>query len=123
MAVLVIAEHDNASLKPATLNAVTAAQKIGGPLHILVAGSGCAGVAQSAAKIAGVEKVRTADAPQYAHPLAESLAALVVSMADGYGHILAPATTTGKNFMPRVAALLDVAQISDIVQVDAPDTF
>jgi electron transfer flavoprotein alpha subunit len=123
MAVLVIAEHDNASLKPATLNAVTAAQKIGGPLHILVAGSGCAAVAQAASRIAGVEKVRVADAPQYAHPLAESLAALVVSIADGYGHILAPATTTGKNFMPRVAALLDVAQISEIVQVDSPDTF
>ena len=123
MAVLVIAEHDNASLKLATLNAVTAAHKIGGPVHILVAGSNCAGVTQAAAKIAGVEKVRVADAPQYAHPLAESLAALAVSIADGYAHILAPATTTGKNFMPRVAALLDVAQISDIVQVDSPDTF
>ena len=100
-----------------------AAQKIGGPVHILVAGSGCSGAAQAAAKIAGVEKVRVADSAQYAHPLAESLAALVVSLADGYSHILAPATTTGKNFMPRVAALLDVAQISDIIAVDSPDTF
>jgi len=123
MAVLVIAEHDNASLKPATLNAVTAAQKIGGPVHILVAGSGCDGAAQTAAKIPGVEKVRVADSAHYAHPLAESLAALVVSVADGYTHILAAATTTGKNFMPRVAALLDVAQISDIIQVVSPDTF
>jgi electron transfer flavoprotein alpha subunit len=123
MAVLVIAEHDNAALKPATLNAVTAAQKIGGAVHILVAGSGCSGAAQAAAKIPGVEKVRVADSAHYAHPLAESLAALVVSVADGYSHILAPATTTGKNFLPRVAALLDVAQISDIIQVDSPDTF
>ena len=123
MAVLVIAEHDNAALKPATLNAVTAAQKIGGPVHILVAGSGCSGAAQAAAKIAGVEKVRVADSAHYAHALAESLAGLVVAVADGYSHILAPATTTGKNFMPRVAALLDVAQISDIIQVDSPDTF
>ncbi len=123
MAVLVIAEHDNAALKPATLNAVSAAQKIGGPVHILVAGSGCSGAAQAAAKIPGVEKVRVANSAQYAHPLAESLAALVVAVADGYSHILAAATTTGKNFMPRVAALLDVAQISDIIQVDSPDTF
>jgi electron transfer flavoprotein alpha subunit len=123
MAVLVVAEHDNASIKPATLNAVTAAQKIGGPVHILVAGSGAGGAAHAAAKIPGVEKVRVADSAQYMHPLAESLAALVVSVADGYTHILAPATTTGKNFMPRVAALLDVAQISDIIQVDSPDTF
>jgi electron transfer flavoprotein alpha subunit len=123
MAVLVIAEHDNASLKPATLNAVTAAQKIGGPVHVLVAGSGCDGATQAATKIAGVEQVRVADAAAYAHPLAESLAALVVSIADGYTHIVAPATTTGKNFMPRVAALLDVAQISDIIQVVSPDTF
>jgi len=123
MAVLVIAEHDNASIKPATLNAVTAAQKIGGPVHILVAGSGCGGAAAAAAKIAGVAKVRVADAPHYAHPLAESLAALVVALAEGYSHLLAPATTTGKNFMPRVAALLDVAQISDIIAVESPDTF
>ena len=123
MTVLVVTEHDNVSLKPATLNAVTAAQKIGGPIHLLVAGSNCSGAAEAAAKILGVEKVRVADAPHYAHPLAESLAALVVSLAQGYSHILAPATTTGKNFMPRAAALLDVAQISDIVAVDSPDTF
>ncbi len=123
MTVLVVTEHDNVSLKPATLNAVTAAQKIGGPIHLLVAGSNCSGAAEVAAKIPGVEKVRVADAPHYAHPLAESLAALVVSLAQGYSHILAPATTTGKNFMPRAAALLDVAQISDIVAVDSPDTF
>lgn len=123
MAVLVIAEHDNSTLKPATLNAVTAAQEVGGPLHVLVAGSGCAAAAQAAAKIAGVEKVRVAEASHYAHPLAEGLAALVVGLAQGYTHILAPATTTGKNFMPRVAALLDVAQISDIVAVESADTF
>jgi len=123
MATLVIAEHDNAVLKGATLNAVTAAQKIGGPIHLLVAGSNCAPVAQAAAAIAGVEKVRVADAPHYAHPLAENLAALVLALAPGYSHILAPATTTGKNFMPRVAALLDVAQVSDIVGVVSADTF
>ena len=123
MTVLVVAEHDNASLKGATLNAVTAAQQIGGPVHILVAGSGCAGAAAAAARIPGIEKVRVVDAPHYAHPLAESLAALVVELAEGYSHILAPATTTGKNFMPRVAALLDVAQVSDIVAVESADTF
>ena len=123
MSILVIAEHDNAGLKGATLNAVAAAQQIGGPIHLLVAGSGCAAVAEAAAQIAGVEKVRVVDDAQYAHPLAENIAALVVALAPGYAHILAPATTTGKNFMPRVAALLDVAQISDIVAVVAPDTF
>ena len=123
MTVLVVAEHDNASLKGATLNAVTAAQQIGGGVHILVAGSGCAGAATAAARIPGIEKVRVVDAPHYAHPLAESVAALVVELAEGYSHLLAPATTTGKNFMPRVAALLDVAQVSDIVAVDSADTF
>jgi electron transfer flavoprotein alpha subunit len=123
MASLVVAEHDNAALKGATLNAVTAAAKIGAPVHVLVAGSGCGAVAEAAAKIAGVQKVRVADAAQYAHPLAENLAALVVALAADYSHILAAATTTGKNFMPRVAALLDVAQISDIVAVESPDTF
>jgi electron transfer flavoprotein alpha subunit len=102
---------------------VSAAVKIGGPVHVLVAGSGCGAVAQAAAKIAGVEKVRVADAPHYAHPLAENLAALVLSVAGDYTHLLAAATTTGKNFMPRVAALLDVAQISDIVAVESADTF
>jgi electron transfer flavoprotein alpha subunit len=123
MTTLVVAEHDNQSVKPATLNAVTAAAGIGGPVHVLVAGSNCAGAAQAAAKIAGVDKVRVADAAYYAHPLAEDLAALVVTLAEGYSHILAPATTTGKNFLPRVAALLDVAQVSDIVAVESPDTF
>jgi electron transfer flavoprotein alpha subunit len=123
MATLVVAEHDNAVLKGATLNAVTAAVKCGGPVHMLVAGSGCGAVAQAAAQIAGVEKVRVADAPHYAHPLAENLAALVVSLSGDYSHLVAAATTTGKNFMPRVAALLDVAQVSDIVAVESPDTF
>ena len=123
MPILVIAEHDNSGLKGATLNTVAAAQKIGGAIHVLVAGSGCAPVAQAASRIAGVEKVCVVDDAQYAHPLAENLSALVVTLAPGYSHILAPATTTGKNFMPRVAALLDVAQISDIVAVVAPDTF
>ena len=123
MSILVVAEHDNAGLKPATLNAVAAAQQIGGPVHLLIAGSNCAGVVQAGVKVAGVEKVRVADAAHYAHPLAEALATLVVSLAPGYSHILAPATTTGKNFMPRVAALLDVAQISDIIAVESPDTF
>ena len=123
MTTLVVAEHDSAALKPSTLNTVTAAAKIGGPVHVLIAGHQCAAAAQAAAKIHGVEKVRVADATGYAHPLAESLAALVVSLADGYTHILAPATTFGKNFLPRVAALLDVAQISEIVAVASPDTF
>jgi electron transfer flavoprotein alpha subunit len=123
MTVLVVAEHDNAGLRAATLNTVTAAQRIGGPVHILVAGSNCGGAGAAAARVPGVEKVRVADAPHYVHPLAESIAALVVALAEGYSHILAAATTTGKNFMPRVAALLDVAQVSDIVAVDSPDTF
>jgi len=123
MVALVIAEHDNAALKPSTLNTISAALKIGGPVHVLVAGQQCANAAAAAAKIQGIEKVRVADAPQYSHPLAESLAALVVSLAESYSHILAPATTFGKNFLPRVAALLDVAQISDIIAVESPDTF
>jgi len=123
MTTLVVAEHDNAALKPSTLNTAGAAAKIGQPVHVLVAGHGCAGAAEAAAKIQGVAKVRVVDAPPYAHPLAENLAALVVSMANAYSHIIAPATTFGKNFLPRVAALLDVAQVSDIVGVDSPDTF
>jgi electron transfer flavoprotein alpha subunit len=123
MTTLVIAEHDNAALKPSTLNTIGAAARIGGPVHVLVAGHQCSPSAQAATKIQGVEKVRVADAPGYAHPLAENLAALVVSLADGYSHILAPATTFGKNFLPRVAALLDVAQISEIVAVVSPDIF
>jgi len=123
MTSLVIVEHEGDQLKASTLNAVTAAQKIGGPVHLLVAGHQCAALAKTVAKIAGVEKVRVADAPQYAHLLAENLAALVVALAPDYSHILAPATTFGKNFLPRVAALLDVAQISDIIAVESPDTF
>ena len=123
MSILVIAEHDNVSIKTATLNAVTAAARIGGEIHLLVAGKGCAALADEAAKIAGVAKVLLADAPQYADQLPENVAALVVAKAAGYSHILAAATTAGKNFMPRAAALLDVAQVSDIVAVEAPDTF
>lgn len=123
MTSLVIADHDNASLKDSTLNAVTAAAALEGDVHILVAGADCAGAAEAAAKVAGVAKVLVVDSEDYAHPLAEVLAPLVVSLADGYDAILAAATTTGKNFMPRVAALLDMAQISDIVSVESADTF
>ncbi len=123
MAILLIAEHDNTSIKPATLNAVTAAARIGGDIHLLVAGSGCAAAAQAAARIVGVAKVYVADAAHYADQSAENLAALVIANAAGYRHIVAPATTGGKNFMPRIAALLDVAQISDIVGVESEDTF
>ena len=123
MAILVIAEHDNTSIKPATLNAVTAAARIGGDIHLLVAGAACAAAAAVAAKISGVAKVLVADAAHYADQSAENIAALVVANASGYSHIVSPATTGGKNFMPRVAALLDVAQISDIIAVDSPDTF
>ena len=123
MAILVIAEHDNASLKPATLNAVSAAAKMGGDIHMLVAGSACSAAAEAAAKVAGVSKVRVADAAHYADQTAENIAALVVANTAGYSHIVAPATTGGKNFMPRVAALLDVAQVSDIVGVESADTF
>src|ERR1700674_2043742 len=123
MAVLVLAEHDNASLKPATLNAVAAAQALGGELHILVAGAGCRPAAEAAAKIPGVAKVLLADDPVLAHPLAEDLAPLIVKLAAGYSHVLAPTTSAGKNVMPRAAALLDVAQISDIVGVVSADTF
>ena len=123
MAILVIAEHDNSSLKAPTLNAITAGAKIGGEIHVLVAGAGCAAVAEQAAKVAGVAKVRVADAAHYGEQTAENLAALVVANAAGYTHILAPATSNGKNALPRVAALLDVAQISEIVAVVDADTF
>lgn len=123
MAILVIAEHDNQKLKPATLNTVSAAAKIGGEIHILVAGQGCDAVAKAAAAVAGVAKVRCADAAIYKDQLAENVSALIVSVASGYGHILAPATAFGKNVLPRVAALLDVAQISEITSVVSPDTF
>ncbi len=123
MSLLVIAEHDNAALKGATLNTIAAAAKIGGEIHVLVAGAGCAAVAQAAEQVAGVAKVKLADAPHYETQTAENVAALVVANAAGYTHILAPATSFGKNMLPRVAALLDVAQVSDIVGVESPDTF
>src|SRR5258708_24573827 len=114
MPVLVLAEHDNAALKPSTLNTVTAAAAIGGELHILVAGHNGKGAAEAASKVPGAAKVLLADDAAYGHGLAENLAPLLVKLAPGYSHILAPATTSGKNIMPRVAALLDVMQISDI---------
>ena len=123
MRILVLAEHDNVALKPATLNTVAAAQAIGGEIDVLVAGKNCAGAAQAAAKIAGVKKVLVADDEAYAHPLAEDLAKLILTLAKNYTHLLAPASTFGKNVMPRVAALLDMAQISDISGVVSPDTF
>ena len=123
MAVLVLAEHDNKTLKPATLNAVTAAQAIGGDIHVLVAGEGARPAAEAAAKIPGVAKVRLAEDAALAHGLAENLAPLVAKLAPEYGHVLAAATTSGKNVMPRIAALLDVMQVSDIQGVVSPDTF
>ncbi|MCM2306997.1 MAG: FAD-binding protein [Sulfuritalea sp.] len=124
MTILVIAEHDNAVLKTATLNAVTAAARIGGEIHILVAGANCGAVAEQAAKVAGVSKVKVADAAHYGDQTAENLAALIVAnAASGYSHIIAPATSNGKNTLPRVAALLDVAQISEIISVVDADTF
>jgi electron transfer flavoprotein alpha subunit len=125
MSVLVIGEHDNAELKPATLHTVTAAGEVAGgeEIHLLVAGEGCAAVAEAAAAVPGIAKVLLADAPVYAHRLAENLAPLIAELAKGYSHVLAPATTSGKNVMPRAAALLDVQQISDISGVAAPDTF
>jgi electron transfer flavoprotein alpha subunit len=123
MTVLLVAEHDNSSLKDATAKALSAAAKLGGGVHILVAGKDCKPAAEAAAKLDGVEKVLVADAEAYSHQMAEPLAALITPLMDNYNAVLAPATTTGKNFMPRVAALLDVMQISDIVSVEAPDTF
>ncbi|MGC9560566.1 electron transfer flavoprotein subunit alpha/FixB family protein [Brachymonas sp. M4Q-1] len=123
MTALVIAEHDNASLKAATLNAVTAAAQCGGDVHVLVAGANAAAAAQAAAQIAGVSKVLLADGTALENGLAENLAAQVIAVAPGYSHILFPATASGKNVAPRVAAKLDVAQISDITKVDSPDTF
>jgi len=121
--ILVIAEHDNASVKTATLNTVAAAQKIGGDIHVLIAGSNAQAAADAAAKIVGVAKVLLADAPQLADGLAENIDGTVVQIAKNYSHILAPATPYGKNIAPRIAAHLDVAQISDITAVDSPDTF
>jgi electron transfer flavoprotein alpha subunit len=123
MTTLLIAEHDNKTLKDATAKALTAAKQLGSDVHVLVAGKGCKAVADAAAKLDGVKKVLLADADAYEHQLAEPMAALVLSLAKDYDAIVSPATTTGKNFMPRVAALLDVMQISEIVKVDAPDTY
>ena len=123
MTALVIAEHDNASIKGATLNTVTAAAACGGDVHVLVAGHNAGAAAEAASKIASVAKVLHADSEAFAHGLAENVAAQVLAVAGNYSHILFPATASGKNVAPRVAAKLDVAQISDIIKVDGPDTF
>ncbi|RFB68539.1 MULTISPECIES: electron transfer flavoprotein subunit alpha/FixB family protein [unclassified Herbaspirillum] len=123
MTALVIAEHDNASLKGSTLNTITAAAQAGGDVHVLVAGHNAKAAADAAAQIAGVSKVLLADAPQFADGLAENVAEQALAIAKDYTHILAPATAYGKNILPRVAAKLDVAQISEITKVDSPDTF
>ena len=123
MPILILADHDNASLKPATAHAVTAAAKLGADIHVLVAGRNAAPAAEQAAKLAGIAKVLLADDPAYEHGLAEPVAALLVSLASGYSHVLAAATSVGKNVLPRVAALLDVAMISDITAVISADTF
>jgi electron transfer flavoprotein alpha subunit len=123
MAVLLIAEHDNATLKDATHKALTAAAQMGGDVHVLVAGNKADSAAKAAAKLTGVKKVLHAESAALERPLAEPMAAMIVSLAAGYDHIIAPATTNGKNYMPRVAALLDVMQISDIAEVKSADTF
>jgi electron transfer flavoprotein alpha subunit len=123
MSILVIAEHDNSSLKADTLKAVSAGSAIGGDIHVLVAGAGCQAAAEQAAKISGVSKVLVADNAAYEHQLAENVGLLVAELGKDYSHIVSAATTTGKNFMPRAAALLDVAQISDIIKVVSEDTF
>ncbi|NBA97442.1 electron transfer flavoprotein subunit alpha/FixB family protein [Pseudomonas sp. R5(2019)] len=123
MAILVVAEHSNAGLASSTLNTVAAAGKIGGEIHVLVAGAHVGGVAEAAAKIAGVTKVLVADNAAYVHQLPENVAPLIAGLAAGYSHILAPATSNGKNILPRVAAQLDVDQISEIISVELADTF
>jgi electron transfer flavoprotein alpha subunit len=123
MSILIYAEHDNTELKAETAKLIHAASQIGGDIDVLVAGHDCAAVAQAAASISGVTRVLVADSSCYEYQLAENISALVVEIADGYSHILAAATTTGKNFMPRVAALKDVAQISDIIAIESADTF
>ena len=123
MAILVLADHDGKTVRKSTLNTVAAAQKIGGDIHVLVAGNNCGDAAQAASAVAGVAKVLHADGPSLGDELAENVAALVVSLAKGYGHILAPATSSGKNILPRAAALLDCQQISEIIAVESPDTF
>lgn len=123
MSILVIADHDNQELKPVTLNVLSAAKAIGGDIDVLVAGEGCGAAAEAAAKAEGVSKVLLADNAAYGHHLAENLSALVADLGKGYSHIITSAGTTGKDFMPRVAALLDVAQISDIIKVESDNTF
>ena len=123
MTTLLVAEHDNKTLKDATNKALTAAKAIGGDVHVLVVGKDCKAAAEAASKLDGVKKVLVADAVPYEHQLAEPVAGLIVSLASSYDAIVAPATTTGKNIMPRVAALLDVMQISDILSVEGEDTF
>ncbi|MEK6245242.1 MAG: FAD-binding protein [Pseudomonadota bacterium] len=123
MAILVLADHDGKNVRKSTLNTVAAAQKIGGEIHVLVAGNGCGDAAKAAAAVAGVAKVLHADGQPLADELAENIAALLVSLAKGYSHMLAPATSSGKNVMPRAAALLDCQQISEIIAVESPDTF
>ena len=123
MAVLVLADHDGKHIRKSTLHTVAAAQKIGGDIHLLVAGSGCGDAAAAGAAVAGVAKVLHADGPSLGEELAENVAALIVALAKAYGHILAPATSSGKNILPRASALLDCQQISEIVAVEAPDTF
>ncbi|MGR9092495.1 MAG: electron transfer flavoprotein subunit alpha/FixB family protein [Gammaproteobacteria bacterium] len=123
MSVLVLAEHDNASLNPATLNAVAAAAQLSDQVDILVAGAACSAAAEAAAKVAGVAKVLVADAAHYDHAVAENVAPLLAKLSVGYSHILAPSTTSGKNIMPRAAALMDVAQISDILSVESESVF
>ena len=123
MTILVIAEHDNQALKPVTLNTLAAAQQIGGEIELLVAGHNCQAVAEAAAQIPAVSKVLLADNAAYEHQLAENIGKLIVALVSGYSHILAPATTNGKNYLPRVAALLDVNQLSDVIAVESADTF
>ncbi|MBT7145874.1 MAG: electron transfer flavoprotein subunit alpha/FixB family protein, partial [Rhodospirillales bacterium] len=123
MSILVVAEHDNETLASATYNAVAAASQLSGDIEILVAGSGTSGVAEAAAKIPGVAKVLNADSAEYANDIAENTAPLLVQLAPNYSHVLAPATTFGKNVMPRASALLDVQQISEITAIESDDTF
>lgn len=123
MGILVIADHDNGSIKPVTLNVLAAAKAIGGDIDVLVAGNGCGAAAEAAAKIGGVTKVLLADNAAYGHHLAENLSLLVAELGKGYSHILTSAGTTGKDFLPRVAALLDVTQLSDVIRVESADTF
>ncbi len=123
MSILVIGEHDNAQLKESTLNTVTAATLLGDDIHLLIAGEGCRGVADAACSVAGISKVLVVDDARYGHHLAESLSLLATRLAPNYSHLLAPATSICKNFLPRVAALLDMAQISDVIAIESEDTF